>query len=57
MARQNGKWLWVDPTTGKNRFPYTFDSIDQFYREGKASVVLDGRKKFLLLNGELEDRR
>lgn len=57
MAKKDGKWLWIDPETGKNRFQYVFDRIDRFYdgrQSDKAKVVLDGKKKILRLNGTLE---
>jgi hypothetical protein len=59
MAKKDGKWLWINPKTGKNNFQYVFDSIDRFYdgrQSDKAKVVLNGQKKILRLNGTLEDR-
>ncbi len=57
MAKKDGKWLWIDPETGKNKFQYVFDRIDRFYdgrQSDKAKVVLDGKKRILRLNGTLE---
>lgn len=59
MAKKDGKWLWINPETGKNNFQYTFDSINRFYdgrQSDKAKVVFEGKKKILRLNGTLEDR-
>ncbi|MFT5165860.1 MAG: hypothetical protein ACI8P3_001090 [Saprospiraceae bacterium] len=59
MAKKDGKWLWIDPETGKNKFQYTFDRIDRFYdgrQSDKANVIFNGKKKILRLNGTLEDK-